>query len=465
MMRRVEVGSSTTPVSVEQIVMRRRILPLMCFALAAGVLPVCAQEPFHFPEGTQGAGELKYVNGVPLLVLEGTHEEIGKQMALLAVKPASRLLDYPNDLLQAAYGGNDLIDKLRYKTLSGFLTQSAHRMAKAFPEDYKTELDCMIEAGGFDRTKALVGNTMFDAKAKLLDLRKGFGCSTLFLEGKRTSDGKPLCGRNLDFQTAGYLQEYSLVTVYRQKGKHAFASVGFPGLVGCLSGMNDAGLTVAVLEVYETKEDGPALVESGVPYAMCVRRLLEDCSTIDEAERALRDMKRTTILNLAVGDMTQAVVFEITPKSIAVRKSQDGVCICTNHFRTEELCTATRCSRYELLSDCEDRVDLAALARHLDSVNQGSHTLQTMIFEPETLTMYLAIGACPSSALPLQTLELGELFKQPGTRTAAELEPPPSTRRGSMSVLWIAALASAIVVVVGTLAVRRRRRSLTVAGK
>ena len=38
--------------------------------------------------------------------------------------------------------------------------------------------------------------------------------------------------------------------------------------------------------------------------------------------------------------------------------------------------------------------------------------LQTMIFEPAVLKLHLAIGKCPSSALPLQPIDLGPLLKK-----------------------------------------------------
>ena len=69
------------------------------------------------------------------------------------------------------------------------------------------------------------------------------------------STGGSLLGRNLDYPSRGYAHEHSLVTVYRPRGCKAFVSVGFPGLMGCLSGMNDAGLTVAVLEVWHRRAD------------------------------------------------------------------------------------------------------------------------------------------------------------------------------------------------------------------
>ena len=49
--------------------------------------------------------------------------------------------------------------------------------------------------------------------------------------------------------------------------------------------------------------------------------------------------------------------------------------------------------------------------RQYDStLNQGWLTLQTMIFEPAELKLHLAIGACPTSALPMKTLELAPLL-------------------------------------------------------
>src|SRR5205814_8314077 len=57
-----------------------------------------AAEPFRFPEQKHGQGELRYINGLPVLMVEGTPEAIGEQAAFLAVKPAQRMLSYPQDV-------------------------------------------------------------------------------------------------------------------------------------------------------------------------------------------------------------------------------------------------------------------------------------------------------------------------------------------------------------------------------
>src|SRR5205823_7470068 len=100
-------------------------------------------EPFRFPEGKHGKGELKYRNGLPVLVLEGTPKEIGEQEALLAVKPGSRILDYPEDVLHGFLHSPD--KGTLYKFMWGYFAQTAEKMVKVFPDDYKIELDSMIE--------------------------------------------------------------------------------------------------------------------------------------------------------------------------------------------------------------------------------------------------------------------------------------------------------------------------------
>jgi hypothetical protein len=355
-----------------------------------------AREPFRYPEARHGKGELKYVNGVPVLTVAGTPEEIGEQVGTLAVKQAPQLINAFKEFLKA----RNL--EAAWPLLAGL----ANGLAPQFPAHHLKELEATAKASGFDRDQFVVANT-------IADITKIGGCSTLLVDAGRSTTGGPLFGRNLDFWPVGNLQEYGLVTVYRQPGKHAFASVGFPGLCGCMSAMNDAGLCLAMNEVTSANDGSPKFNPKGTPLLLCFRRVLEECATVAEAEKLLAAQPRTTMANLTVCDKKGGLVLEVTAKNLVTRRPVEGICSCTNHFRTKELATSTRCRRFEILEQTRKlpRVGLGDVAGKLDEANQGDWTLQSMIFEPAALKLHVAFGKLPSSKLPLKVLEMAPFFQ------------------------------------------------------
>jgi predicted choloylglycine hydrolase len=101
-------------------------------------------------------------------------------------------------------------------------------------------------------------------------------------------------------------------------------------------------------------DSGPAKDESplfsfGTPLSLTFRRILEECSNIEEARKVLAAAKRTTWMNLAACDRQRAVVFEITSKNVVVRSAEDHLLACTNHFRTPELSVGKNGWRYRVL--------------------------------------------------------------------------------------------------------------------
>ena len=49
-----------------------------------------AANRFRYPEAKHGKGELRYVNGLPVLLVQGSPAEIGDQVGTLALKPGQR---------------------------------------------------------------------------------------------------------------------------------------------------------------------------------------------------------------------------------------------------------------------------------------------------------------------------------------------------------------------------------------
>jgi len=176
--------------------------------------------------------------------------------------------------------------------------------------------------------------------------------------------------------------------------------------------MNDTGLAIATLDVYETGNRSPQLEPTGVPLLLLFRQILEECATVAEAEALITRTKATTWANLAVCDSQGGAVFEITPTEVARRDANAAILPCTNHFRAAGLVVDTQCWRYDRLCAARSalKLDVKAVHGHLHDVNQGELTLQTMVFQPRELVLHVAFGAPPSSALPLKRLALCELL-------------------------------------------------------
>jgi isopenicillin-N N-acyltransferase like protein len=363
-------------------------------ALLVLASPVRADD-YRFKEQKFGPAEVRYFGNVPVLFVEGTPEEIGKQTAALVGEVAPKLSTYFKSLLQA--------HKLD-KALPA-LTFTSNSLLKRFPPDYRKELEAILVDYSSYRDLIVIANTLWD-------MGKLEGCSAFIIEPAHSKTGAPIFGRNFDFPSLGTLHQFSMVVVCRPKGKQAFASITFPGMVGVFSGMNEKGLAVAVLDIPETADGSPRINPTAVPMILSFRRILEECSTVEEAEVILRGTPRTTLLSLAVCDRTHAAIFELTPKNVHRRASEDGVCISTNHFRTPGLATKMACWRYALMeaSKALPKIGLEDVIQRMDDVNQGELTIQTMVFEPCGMKMHVGVGKGPVSSRPLQALDLNVLF-------------------------------------------------------
>jgi predicted choloylglycine hydrolase len=382
-------------------------LPCLVWVLLGA--PARAEEAFRFPPGKlHDKAELKYVGNVPVLQVAGSPEEIGAAVGSLALKPGVRVLGYPRELLQLR----------KVEGLWNYFKGAGKALYKQFPDQSRDELEGLVKGAGADRDLVIAGNTFFDLKKVVL-------CSAVLIEKPRSATGGPQLARNLDYPSLGYIHHYSLVTVYRPKGKLAFAAVGFPGLVGVLSGMNEAGLCLGVLEVFDTKEGETHFDNKGVPYGLCLRRALEEARTIDEAKKVLESLRRTTTINVAIADTKEVAVLEVSPSRVVKRSGAEGVCVTTNHFCSDaQKCarpvnidrTFERFARLEQVKKDGDRLTPDDLRKHLDAVNLGTLTLQTMVFEPAALRLHLAIGGVPASKMKLQPIDLGPLLRPEADR-------------------------------------------------
>src|SRR4051794_39199946 len=135
--------------------MRTRSMARLRSVVSSWLFPVLvstavAGAPFRYPEGKNGPGEVKYVNDLPVLFLEGTPEQIGTQMGQLAARPAEKLLNYTKDFLPergraAAWAKAVVVGQ-------GLLPN--------FPPEHLREMEAAVQASRLDRNLFVAGNTL-----------------------------------------------------------------------------------------------------------------------------------------------------------------------------------------------------------------------------------------------------------------------------------------------------------------
>lgn len=364
---------------------------------------------FRFPDGRHGAASLTYVGPVPILCVEGAPEDMGQQVAELALRPAARILDYPLDLVAAQLNSRSLA-----RLALPLLDRLGRRLLSRFPGRHRRELLALAHAMG-DERRVVRGNTLFDLK----NLRpwRLFGCSSLALSAARTRTSGPLLARNLDFFPLGYLHNFGLVTVYRGSGGRRFAAVGFPGSVGVFSGMNDVGLVAVTHEVFAPP--GSGFNPRGEPFAATCRRVLETCATVDQAHAVFRATQRTTSVSVTVCDTTDQAVFELSPEFVVRRDTAHGAVACANHFlgpgganlgHANPFDTIGRLGRLVRVAAVHPRFGADEAWAALGDVSQGELTVQSMIFEPRRLVVHVALGPGPVTAQEPSELHLADWF-------------------------------------------------------
>jgi hypothetical protein len=378
--------------------MNRFVFPFAFLFLFAHIAR--ADEPKSFPAAKHGNGELKYVGKVPVLVVKGKPEEIGEQFGKLAIANAPNLDGLHQQFLKDA----------GQEGAYPFITKLSKKLKPNFPAHHAAEIEAAAKASGREESFLLFANT-------IADLSSGLGCSTIIIEKDRSTTGKPIFGRNFDWMPTKGITEHTLVVVYKGEGKRAFAAVTVSPIEGVISGMNDAGLCVTINEIsIKHSKDKPEFNWKGTPLLLTYRRVLEECSTVAEAEKLLRGMERTTTCCMTICDKNGGAVFEITPKGLEVRTHENGVCCCTNHFRTEKLCIDDKCWRYAKLSPLQakdgPKLGVKDVFAELDKVEQGKATIQCMVFEPGERVLHLAYGPGPATKIAPVKLELGKLFDE-----------------------------------------------------
>lgn len=159
------------------------------------------------------------------------------------------------------------------------------------------------------------------------------GCSSFATWGTQSADSSLLIGRNFDFYVGDAFAENKLVTFCAPSKGYKFASIGWPGMIGVLSGMNETGLTVTI---NAAKSAMPT--SSATPISILTREILQYASTIDEAFTIAQKRKTFVSESILIGSAKdgRAAIIEKSPeKTVLFNGKEKDRIICTNHYQSE----------------------------------------------------------------------------------------------------------------------------------
>lgn len=308
-----------------------------------------------------------------------------------------------------------LVPSNAYLHFLGYFTRIFNRNLEAnIPEEYKEEIygESLNAPHEFDYIgepydRLLNYHAAHDIGHALQSLAL-VGCSSFSAWDEYTADSGLIVGRNFDFYVGDKFAANKIVYFCKPTEGIRFAMITWAGFMGCVSGMNDAGITVTI---NAAKSDIPT--GSATPISLLAREILQYAHTIDEAYR-IAQKRRTFVsetLMIGSGKERQTALIEKSPSKTALLRADKHLVLCTNHYQSDSfqndannrMNIATSASEYRFerlreLVDANPAMDYAAVAKILrDRKGKGGKDIglgnekamnqfighHSVIFEPE----------------------------------------------------------------------------------
>lgn len=325
------------------------------------------------------------------------------------------------------------------KFLRFFIVLFNRNLGKNVPEEYRDEiygvsLSCTHEYDfiGTPYERQLNYHSAHDLGHAMQDYML-VGCSSFATWGENSADSSLIIGRNFDFYMGDKFARNKLVSFYQPEQGYKFASVGWPGMIGVLSGMNETGLTVTI---NAAKSAMPT--SSATPISILTREILQYASTIEEAYAIA--LKRNTFVSesILIGSARdgRAAIIEKSPEKMALFTGNPNQIICTNHYQSdafrndernkENIATSDSPYRFlrlqELLGQNKpiDPLKAASILRNRKGVKEANLEMgdeyainqliahHSVIFQPEKRIMY--VSTYPWQCGKFKAYDLNKIF-------------------------------------------------------
>ncbi|MBN2460575.1 MAG: T9SS type A sorting domain-containing protein [Candidatus Cloacimonetes bacterium] len=412
-----------------------RITFTICLLILC-VITLCAREV---------NGDTLTVEGKKILKVWGTHDERGYAHGYLMGQQIREVaLEY---FLGGVFGNNPYYyEETRNYFLVHFLVE----------EKYQTEVSSMItgmvDAGvdiysevlerDLDGTDLFMANSVVDFVAlnMYVDTYQ-FGCSSMSSWGQSTANdpelqGEPLITRNMDWTPNPVVLDNHLLMVQipAEENELAWVAFTFSGLIGALSGINEAGISAFMNMGNINSYDDENQLH---PVFLTIRNGLEQCdynndgnNDTSDIHAAVEDKLHLSASIIHAVDNDDALIIECNNTSGTVVRTVDHnqiICgtnlVATNHFRL--LYPPVYCDRYQHFADSLSADSCMTIDRSWQVTTGAggvSHNLHTIQFVPGSglIKWSTAKPGHPAYTLPPTLFYLQDLLV-PGSTTGDHL--------------------------------------------
>lgn len=333
---------------------------------------------------------IETIDGIRILHLYGSPAQMGEQHG--------RLLKDEIQLLVEHYL-HKFFDK---QSRSIGMHSAKHFFQPYIPQTYLDEMRALALSADISFETVLLAQCF-------LDINRILGCSTVALAPDSNAMGESLLLRNLDFPSLGLAEKHSIVIVRHPHRGRSTVTVGWPLLLGTLSGFNDDGLALAMMEVYQQ----PSTVKA-MPYNLLYRHCLEHCNNTAAARRYFARARISAANNLTCIDRDgDSCVLELSHKGIVRRNGTGTPVFATNHFNSKALGLGKSCDRYAALqrffTTYQGDLALTGAEQLLQQLALKNINLQAFVMLPGSQRLHISLGRIPAADGPYITLDAADL--------------------------------------------------------
>lgn len=308
-----------------------------------------------------------------VLVLEGSPEEMGTAHG--------RLMKGEIEFLRARIFASAAVASLQKGESFIEQTDEAVKRTKPFvPKRFYREMDALAESLGYARQDVYRLNNFMEL----------FHCSGVAVKGKASKDGRVIHARVLDYMRDIGLQESSTIIVFIPDNKNAWISVSYSGFVGTVTAMNEKGLAIGEMG------GGGEGKWDGLPMAFMMRRVVEECETVDEAIELMKSVPLTCdyyyVLSDAQGNLAAIEAIAETDSPVVVLRpgeehpklpgALDDVVYISAGSRAQAL--------YEKLKENYGQIDVETMQQMIKRPVAMNSNLHDVVFTPESLDLWHA---------------------------------------------------------------------------